>query len=136
MFSGDLDCGDRTVVSSNVAGNFGSESCMSLVTHADSAFSTRYTGKFGTCAFNPSTEFATVQVAILDHSTSLHAYLNALVPKLKALALSMNTVKYDHDALADKVVAATTNMGKFKDDIQEFLDTITGDTGMISNLNC
>ncbi len=48
----------------------------------------------------------------------------------------MSAIKTDHDALADKVLAAAANMGKFKDDIQEFLNSITGDTGMIGKLNC
>ena len=109
---------------------------MSLTKYSDVDFSSRYSGKFGGCSSISSGDFTSVQEAILGYSTSLHAYSTKLDSEFALFEDSMADIKTAHDGLADTVKSMANNMALFKIDIQDFLSTISGDTGLISRLNC
>lgn len=116
--------------------NFGSANCVALDKYSNSDFTSRYSGKFGTCKVNPGSGFITVDAAITSYSSALHSYQSDVNTQLPRLDSSMLTIKSSHDTLVSKVKSEGENMGKFKEDIQEFLDSITGPKGTLTKLNC
>jgi len=62
--------------------------------------------------------------------------MSSLQTKLTSVKTEVDEVKVKQDGLADLIIAQALNMKDFKNDIQEFLDSITGDEGILTKLNC
>ena len=128
-------CGGVNIPTSSSA-DFGSASCIVLSSYTLAQLTSRYSNKFSSCNSNPDSSFTSVEDAITQYLTSIKGYMSTMQTKLSSIKTSMTTLKDSHDSLSDLIISQALNMKNFKLDIQEFLNTITGDEGVITKLNC
>jgi len=80
--------------------------CVGLDKYTYAQFATRYTSSaYASCKLNPSSDYSSVQDAILKNINSLKTYMGEMATEFAAVKTDLAAAKVSHDSLADVIIA-------------------------------